>query len=67
MIFSSRCVGSYLVFKPLQMANLSKEEVVQVLRRQSSGFSRSNSRYQGVALQKIGGWGAQMKQFNGNM
>ncbi|CAN7038295.1 hypothetical protein BRARA_B01045 [Brassica rapa] len=50
-----------------QMANLSKEEVVQVLRRQSSGFSRSNSRYQGVALQKIGGWGAQMKQFNGNM
>ncbi|KAJ4910994.1 AP2-like ethylene-responsive transcription factor TOE2 [Raphanus sativus] len=50
-----------------QMANLSKEELVQVLRRQSSGFSRSNSRYQGVALQKIGGWGAQMKQFNGNM
>ncbi|KAG2311064.1 hypothetical protein Bca52824_022621 [Brassica carinata] len=50
-----------------QMANLSKEEVVQVLRRQSSGFSRSNSRYQGVALQNIGVWGAQMKQFNGNM
>ncbi|KAJ0245905.1 AP2-like ethylene-responsive transcription factor TOE2 [Hirschfeldia incana] len=50
-----------------QMANLSKEEVVQVLRRQSSGFSRSNSRYQGVALQKIGGWGAQMKQFSGTM
>ncbi|KAL0681631.1 hypothetical protein Bca4012_048478 [Brassica carinata] len=51
-----------------QMANLSKEEVVQVLRRQSSGFSRSNSRYQGVSLQKIGGWrGTQMKQFNGNI
>ncbi|CAL9222316.1 unnamed protein product [Arabidopsis halleri] len=50
-----------------QMANLSKEEVVQVLRRQSSGFSRNNSRYQGVALQKIGGWGAQMEQFHGNM
>ncbi|CAL9244332.1 unnamed protein product [Arabidopsis halleri] len=50
-----------------QMANLSKEEVVQVLRRQSSGFSRNNSRYQGVALQKIGGWGAQMEQFRGNM
>ncbi|ESQ42332.1 hypothetical protein EUTSA_v10013367mg [Eutrema salsugineum] len=50
-----------------QMANLSKEEVVQVLRRQSSGFSRNNSRYQGVALQKIGNWGAQMEQFHGNM
>jgi AP2-like factor (euAP2 lineage) len=50
-----------------QMANLSKEEVVQVLRRQSSGFSRNNSRYQGVALQKIGGWGAQMEQLHGNM
>ncbi|CAN8301162.1 unnamed protein product [Cochlearia groenlandica] len=50
-----------------QMANLSKEEVVQVLRRQSSGFSRNNSRYQGVAMQNIGGWGAQMKQFHGNM
>ncbi|CAH8323455.1 unnamed protein product [Eruca vesicaria subsp. sativa] len=50
-----------------QMANLSKEEVVQVLRRQSSGFSRNNSRYQGVALQKIGGWGAQMEQLNGSM
>ncbi|XP_020874058.1 AP2-like ethylene-responsive transcription factor TOE2 isoform X4 [Arabidopsis lyrata subsp. lyrata] len=50
-----------------QMANLSKEEVVQVLRRQSSGFSRNNSRYQGVSLQKIGGWGAQMEQFHGNM
>ncbi|CAF2335632.1 BnaA10g12950D [Brassica napus] len=51
-----------------QMANLSKEEVVQVLRRQSSGFSRNNSRYQGANLPKIGGWGgAQMEQLNGNM
>ncbi|CAH8296688.1 unnamed protein product [Eruca vesicaria subsp. sativa] len=50
-----------------QMANLSKEEVVQLLRRQSSGFSRNNSRYQEVAMQKIGGWGAQMNQFSGNM
>ncbi|VVB16674.1 unnamed protein product [Arabis nemorensis] len=50
-----------------QMANLSKEEVVQVLRRQSSGFSRNNLRHQGVAMQKIGGWGAQMEQFHGNM
>lgn len=50
-----------------QMANLSKEEVVQVLRRQSSGFSRNNSKYQGVALHKIGGWGAQREQLNGNM
>ncbi|CAH2069364.1 unnamed protein product [Thlaspi arvense] len=50
-----------------QMANLSKEEVVQVLRRQSSGFSRNHSRYQGGALQKFGGFGAQMEQFHGNM
>nr|VDD32805.1 unnamed protein product [Brassica oleracea] len=51
-----------------QMANLAKEEVVQVLRRQSSGFSRNNSRYQGANLPKIGGWGgAQMEQLNGNM
>ncbi|CAH8296876.1 unnamed protein product [Eruca vesicaria subsp. sativa] len=50
-----------------QMASLSKEEVVQLLRRQSSGFSRNNSRYQAVAMQKIGGWGAQLKQLNGHM
>ncbi|CAN6863004.1 unnamed protein product [Brassica oleracea] len=51
-----------------QMANLAKEEVVQVLRRQSSGFSRNNSRYQGANLPKIGGWGgAQMEQLNRNM
>lgn len=49
------------------MANLSKEEVVQVLRRQSSGFSRNNLRHQGVAMQRIGGLGAQMEQFHGNM
>ncbi|KAJ0266675.1 AP2-like ethylene-responsive transcription factor TOE2 [Hirschfeldia incana] len=50
-----------------QMANLSKEEVVQVLRRQSSGFSRNNARYQGIALPKIGAWGGQMEQLNGSM
>lgn len=60
-------VCSYSGYPTFQMANLSKEEVVQVLRRQSSGFSRNNSKYQGVALHKIGGWGAQREQLNGNM
>lgn len=38
-----------------QMKNLSKEEFVQVLRRQSNGFSRGNSKYRsGVTLHKCG-------------
>lgn len=52
-------------FRILQLANLSKEEVVQVLRRQSNGFSRGYSMYQGVALHNYGGWGAQMDLFLG--
>ncbi|XP_010541363.1 PREDICTED: AP2-like ethylene-responsive transcription factor TOE2 isoform X2 [Tarenaya hassleriana] len=31
-----------------RMANLTKEEFVQILRRQSTGFSRGGSRYQGA-------------------
>ncbi|XP_049392435.1 ethylene-responsive transcription factor RAP2-7-like isoform X2 [Solanum stenotomum] len=38
-----------------QMKNLSKEEFVQVLRRQSNGFSRGNSKYRsGATLHKCG-------------
>ncbi|KFK33943.1 ethylene-responsive transcription factor rap2-7 [Arabis alpina] len=48
-----------------KLANLSKEEVVQVLRRQSNGFSRGNSRYQGIALNNFGAWGTQMDLFLG--
>ncbi|XP_010520327.1 PREDICTED: AP2-like ethylene-responsive transcription factor TOE2 [Tarenaya hassleriana] len=48
-----------------QMANLSKEEVVQMLRRQSTGFSRGSSRYQGGNLHKFGRWGAQVSQLPG--
>ncbi|KZV35221.1 hypothetical protein F511_43560 [Dorcoceras hygrometricum] len=48
-----------------QMKNLTKEEFVHILRRQSSGFSRGNSRYRGVTLHKCGRWEARMGQFLG--
>ncbi|CAM8957943.1 unnamed protein product [Rhodiola kirilowii] len=37
-----------------QMAELSKVEFVHVLRRQSTGFSRSSSKYRGAIMQKYG-------------
>ncbi|KAL9230519.1 hypothetical protein vseg_005858 [Gypsophila vaccaria] len=48
-----------------QMKSLNKEEFVQVLRRQSNGFARGNSRYRGVTLNKCGRWDARMGQFLG--
>ncbi|GMH12541.1 hypothetical protein Nepgr_014382 [Nepenthes gracilis] len=45
-----------------QMLNLSKEEFVHVLRRQSNGFSRGSSKYRGVTLHKCGRWEARMGQ-----
>ncbi|KAL5569215.1 hypothetical protein UlMin_025790 [Ulmus minor] len=48
-----------------QLRNLNKEEFVQVLRRQSTGFSRGSSKYRGVALHKCGQWEAKMGQFLG--
>ncbi|XP_042384215.1 APETALA2-like protein 3 isoform X2 [Zingiber officinale] len=48
-----------------QMMNLSKEEFVHILRRQSSGFSRGSSKYRGVTLHKCGRWEARMGQFLG--
>ncbi|XP_022849056.1 AP2-like ethylene-responsive transcription factor TOE3 isoform X2 [Olea europaea var. sylvestris] len=48
-----------------QMKNLSKEELVQILRRHSTGFSRGSSRYRGVTLHKCGRWEARMGQFHG--
>lgn len=51
----------------LQLGHLNKEEFVHVLRRQSTGASRGNSKYRGVALPKCGGaggrWEARMAQF----
>ncbi|KAL6290790.1 hypothetical protein ACE6H2_008300 [Prunus campanulata] len=50
-----------------QLGHLNKEEFVHVLRRQSTGASRGNSKYRGVALPKCGGaggrWEARMAQF----
>ncbi|XP_038679063.1 ethylene-responsive transcription factor RAP2-7-like isoform X2 [Tripterygium wilfordii] len=48
-----------------QMRNLSKEEFVQVLRRQSNGFARGSSKYRGVTLHKCGRWEARMGQYLG--
>ncbi|CAH9127066.1 unnamed protein product [Cuscuta epithymum] len=48
-----------------QMQNFTKEEFVQILRRQSTGFSRGSSKYRGVTLHKCGRWEARMGQFLG--
>ncbi|KAK2998249.1 hypothetical protein RJ639_023791 [Escallonia herrerae] len=51
--------------KKVQMKNLSKEEFVHILRRQSTGFSRGSSKFRGVTLHKCGRWEARMGQFLG--
>ncbi|KAJ8567282.1 hypothetical protein K7X08_019490 [Anisodus acutangulus] len=48
-----------------QMTNLTKEEFVHVLRRQSTGFPRGSSKYRGVTLHKCGRWESRMGQFLG--
>ncbi|XP_020267684.1 floral homeotic protein APETALA 2-like isoform X1 [Asparagus officinalis] len=48
-----------------QIRNLTKEEFVHILRRQSNGFSRGSSKYRGVTLHKCGRWEARMGQFLG--
>ncbi|XP_044482770.1 AP2-like ethylene-responsive transcription factor TOE3 isoform X4 [Mangifera indica] len=48
-----------------QMKDLTKEEFVHILRRQSTGFSRGSSKYRGVTLHKCGRWEARMGQFLG--
>ncbi|XP_073274493.1 floral homeotic protein APETALA 2-like isoform X2 [Primulina huaijiensis] len=47
------------------MKNLTKEEFVHILRRQSTGFCRGSSKYRGVTLHKCGRWEARMGQFLG--
>ncbi|KAK8550958.1 hypothetical protein V6N12_039635 [Hibiscus sabdariffa] len=48
-----------------QTKNMTKEEFVHILRRQSTGFSRGSSKYRGVTLHKCGRWEARMGQFLG--
>ncbi|KAK9078620.1 hypothetical protein SSX86_002677 [Deinandra increscens subsp. villosa] len=48
-----------------QIKNLTKEEFVHILRRQSTGFSRGSSKYRGVTRHKCGRWEARMGQFLG--
>ncbi|XP_056851599.1 ethylene-responsive transcription factor RAP2-7-like isoform X2 [Raphanus sativus] len=45
-----------------QVENLSKEEFVHILRRQSTGFSRGSSKYRGITLHNCGRWEARMGQ-----
>ncbi|KAL8093278.1 hypothetical protein AgCh_035243 [Apium graveolens] len=48
-----------------QTKDMTKEEFVQILRRQSNGLSRGSSKYRGVTLHKNGRWETQMDQFLG--
>ncbi|EPS66815.1 hypothetical protein M569_07960 [Genlisea aurea] len=48
-----------------QIKDLTTEEFVHVLRRQSTGFSRGASKYRGVTLHKCGRWEARMGQYLG--
>uniref|UniRef100_A0ACD5UJW2 Uncharacterized protein n=1 Tax=Avena sativa TaxID=4498 RepID=A0ACD5UJW2_AVESA len=48
-----------------KMSGLSKEEFVQVLRRQGAGFVRGSSRFRGVTLHKCGKWEARIGQLMG--
>ncbi|XP_015694105.2 APETALA2-like protein 4 isoform X2 [Oryza brachyantha] len=48
-----------------KMNNFSKEEFVQVLRRQGAGFVRGSSRFRGVTLHKCGKWEARIGQLMG--
>ncbi|KAI7994724.1 APETALA2-like protein 1 [Camellia lanceoleosa] len=48
-----------------QMTNMTKEEFVHILRRQSTGFLRGSSKYRGVTLHKCGRWEARIGQFLG--
>nr|XP_043632716.1 ethylene-responsive transcription factor RAP2-7-like [Erigeron canadensis] len=49
----------------IQMKNLSKEEFIHILRRQSNGFSRGSSKYQRVTHHKCGRWETRMGQLLG--
>ncbi|KAI4310731.1 hypothetical protein MLD38_035686 [Melastoma candidum] len=46
-----------------QMVNFTKEEFVQVLRRQSTGLSRGSSNYNGVSRNRLSCLEAPMRQF----
>ncbi|XP_035830955.1 APETALA2-like protein 1 [Helianthus annuus] len=48
-----------------QIKNMSKEEFIHILRRQSNGFSRGTSKYRGITLHKCGRWESRMGQLLG--
>ncbi|RWW28577.1 hypothetical protein GW17_00006934 [Ensete ventricosum] len=49
----------------IYMSNLTKEEFVHVLRRESTSYPRGSSKYRGVTLHKCGKWEARMGQLLG--
>ena len=46
-------------------AQVTKEEVVQTLRRQSKGFQKTSSQYRGVTRHQKGKWEARIGQMAG--
>nr|AUW14933.1 AP2-2 [x Doritaenopsis hybrid cultivar] len=48
-----------------QMGDLTKEEFVHLLRRQSTGFPRGSSKFRGVTFHKCGRWEARIGQLLG--
>ncbi|KAL5223895.1 hypothetical protein ABZP36_010534 [Zizania latifolia] len=48
-----------------KMNNFSKEEFIQVLRRQGAGFVRGSSWFRGVTLHKCGKWEVRISQLMG--
>lgn len=46
-------------------AQVTKEEVVQTLRRQSKGFQKTSSQYRGVTRHQKGKWEARIGQMVG--
>jgi AP2-like factor (euAP2 lineage) len=61
--YSEENTMKYWFFFFLQMGNLTKEEFMHVLRRQSTGFPRGSSKYRGVTLHKCGRWESRLGQF----
>ncbi|CAM0902530.1 unnamed protein product [Alopecurus aequalis] len=49
----------------MKMSSCSKEDFVQVLRRQGAGFVRGSSRFRGVTLHKCGKWEARIGHLRG--
>jgi hypothetical protein len=52
-------------FPVCEMPEVTKEEVVQNLRRQSKGYQKTSSQFRGVTLHQKGKWEARIGQMVG--